>query len=46
MNLVLLQEDPNNKYPPLTDVILVLNDLTVDDWSIIIGGFTQKCQKE
>ncbi len=31
--------DPNNKYPPLTDVIhKVLNDLTVDDWSIIIGG--------
>tara|TARA_S200000501_G_scaffold344561_1_gene356401 strand:+ start:206 stop:3004 length:2799 start_codon:yes stop_codon:yes gene_type:complete len=31
--------DPNNKYPPLTDVIhKVLNDVTVDDWSIIIGG--------
>ena len=31
--------DPSNKYPPLTDVIhKVLNDLTVDDWSIIIGG--------
>ena len=31
--------DPNNKYSPLTDVIhKVLNDLTVDDWSIIIGG--------
>ncbi len=31
--------DPNNKYPPLTDVIhKVLNDLTIDDWSIIIGG--------
>ncbi len=31
--------DPLNKYPPLTDVIhKVLNDLTIDDWSIIIGG--------
>ncbi len=31
--------DPKNKYAPLTDVIhKVLNDMTVDDWSIIIGG--------
>ena len=31
--------DPKNKYSPLTDVIhKVLNDITVDDWSIIIGG--------
>ena len=31
--------DPKSKYHPLTDVIhKVLNDLTVDDWSIIIGG--------
>ena len=31
--------DPKNKYAPLTDVIhKVLNDLTVNDWSIIIGG--------
>ena len=31
--------DPKNKYPPLTDVIhKVLNDITVDDWSIIVGG--------
>lgn len=31
--------DPEKKYPPLTDVIhKVLNDLTVDDWAIIIGG--------
>ncbi len=31
--------DPDNIHPPLTDVIhKVLNDLTVDDWSIIIGG--------
>ena len=31
--------DPENKYAPLTDVIhKVLNDITVDDWSIIIGG--------
>tara|TARA_Y100000589_G_scaffold133600_1_gene127600 strand:- start:2095 stop:4872 length:2778 start_codon:yes stop_codon:yes gene_type:complete len=31
--------DPKNKYAPLTDVIhKVLNDITVDDWSIIIGG--------
>ena len=31
--------DPDEKYSPMTDVIhKVLNDLTVDDWSIIIGG--------
>jgi aconitate hydratase 2/2-methylisocitrate dehydratase len=31
--------DPNGAYHPFTDVIhKVLNDLTVDDWSIIIGG--------
>ncbi len=31
--------DPKGKYHPLTDVIhKVLNDLTVDDWAIIIGG--------
>jgi len=31
--------DPNDQYAPLTDVIhKVLNDLTVDDQSIIIGG--------
>jgi len=31
--------DPNGNYPPMTDVIhKVLNDITVDDWSIIIGG--------
>jgi len=31
--------DPKGKYAPLTDVIhKVLNDITVDDWSIIIGG--------
>ncbi len=31
--------DPEGKYHPMTDVIhKVLNDLTVDDWSIIIGG--------
>ena len=31
--------DPNGVYPPLTDVIhKVLNDLAVDEWSIIIGG--------
>ena len=31
--------DPKNKYPPMTDVIhKVLNDITVDDWAIIIGG--------
>ena len=30
---------PNNQYAPMTDVIhKVLNDVTVDDWSIIIGG--------
>jgi aconitate hydratase 2/2-methylisocitrate dehydratase len=31
--------DPGKKYPAMTDVIhKVLNDLTVDDWSVIIGG--------
>jgi aconitate hydratase 2/2-methylisocitrate dehydratase len=31
--------DPEHKYAPLTDVIhKVLNDITVDDWAIIIGG--------
>ena len=31
--------DPENKYHPMTDVIhKVLNDLTVDDYSIIVGG--------
>jgi aconitate hydratase 2/2-methylisocitrate dehydratase len=31
--------DPNNGYHAMTDVIhKVLNDLTVDDWAIIIGG--------
>jgi aconitate hydratase 2/2-methylisocitrate dehydratase len=31
--------DPKEVYPPLTDVIhKVLNDLTVDEWAIIIGG--------
>ncbi|MEO0504722.1 MAG: bifunctional aconitate hydratase 2/2-methylisocitrate dehydratase [Bacteroidota bacterium] len=30
---------PKNEYHPLTDVIhKVLNDITVDDWAIIIGG--------
>ncbi|MGB2128384.1 MAG: bifunctional aconitate hydratase 2/2-methylisocitrate dehydratase [Flavicella sp.] len=31
--------DPQHNYKPMTDVIhKVLNDLTVDDWAIIIGG--------
>ena len=31
--------DPKEQYHPMTDVIhKVLNDITVDDWSIIIGG--------
>ena len=31
--------DPKGKYPPLTDVIhKVLNDITVDDWDVTIGG--------
>ena len=31
--------DPNGRYAPVTDVIhKVLNDITVDDWSVIIGG--------
>jgi aconitate hydratase 2/2-methylisocitrate dehydratase len=30
---------PEHKYPPMTDVIhKVLNDITIDDWAIIIGG--------
>ena len=30
---------PEQKYPPMTDVIhKVLNDITIDDWAIIIGG--------
>ncbi|MEM1349002.1 MAG: aconitase family protein, partial [Myxococcota bacterium] len=31
--------DPEDEYPPMTDVIhKVLNDITVDDWDVIIGG--------
>ena len=31
--------DPKGKYHPMTDVIhKVLNDITIDDWAIIIGG--------
>jgi aconitate hydratase 2/2-methylisocitrate dehydratase len=31
--------DPEHGYAPMTDVIhKVLNDITVDDWAIIIGG--------
>ena len=31
--------DPKENYHPMTDVIhKVLNDITVDDWAIIIGG--------
>ena len=31
--------DPNGKYHSMTDVIhKVLNDLTIDDWWVIIGG--------
>lgn len=31
--------DPKGVYPAMTDVIhKVLNDLTIDDWAIIIGG--------
>lgn len=31
--------DPKGKYLPMTDVIhKVLNDITIDDWAIIIGG--------
>ena len=31
--------DPEHKYHPMTDVIhKVLNDLTVDDWDVVIGG--------
>ncbi len=31
--------DPKHEYLPMTDVIhKVLNDITVDDWAVIIGG--------
>ncbi|MEM9641500.1 MAG: bifunctional aconitate hydratase 2/2-methylisocitrate dehydratase, partial [Pseudomonadota bacterium] len=31
--------DPEHKYHPITDVIhKVLNDITIDDWAIVIGG--------
>lgn len=31
--------DPKGNYPAMTDVIhKVLNDITVDDWAVIIGG--------
>jgi aconitate hydratase 2/2-methylisocitrate dehydratase len=31
--------DPKSAYEPMTDVIhKVLNDITVDDWAVIIGG--------
>ncbi len=31
--------DPQDRYHPMTDVIhKVLNDITVDDWDVIIGG--------
>ena len=31
--------DPKGEYHPMTDVIhKVLNDITIDDWAIIIGG--------
>ena len=35
----LITDDPKGEYHPMTDVIhKVLNDLTVDEWAIIIGG--------
>ena len=39
--------DPKGEYHAMTDVIhKVLNDLTVDDWSIIIGGDSHtRCQR-
>ena len=37
--LAITARDPEDKYKPMTDVIhKVLNDMTVDDWAIIIGG--------
>ena len=31
--------DPDGEYKPMTDVIhKVLNDITVDDWDVTIGG--------
>lgn len=31
--------DPKDIYPPMTDVIhKVLNDITIDEWAVIIGG--------
>ena len=40
--------DPEDGYHAMTDVIhKVLNDITVDDWAIIIGGdCIRGCQKE
>ncbi|TYC70086.1 bifunctional aconitate hydratase 2/2-methylisocitrate dehydratase [Stappia sp. BW2] len=36
---VITGRDPKGVYHPMTDVIhKVLNDITVDDWAIIIGG--------
>lgn len=36
---VITARDPKNSYHSMTDVIhKVLNDITVDDWAIIIGG--------
>ena len=53
MNLVnkfglITARDPNHAYKPMTDVIhKVLNDITVDDWAVIIGGDqTLECPKE
>ena len=39
--------DPKGVYRPMTDVIhKVLNDITVDDWDVIIGGTpTRGCRK-
>ena len=38
--------DPKESYHAMTDVYKVLNDITVDDWSIIIGGILiLECQK-
>ena len=37
--------DPKGVYHSMTDVIhKVLNDLTIDDWAIIIGGDSLECQ--
>ena len=40
---VITARDPKGEYHAMTDVIhKVLNDITVDEWAIIIGGDSHK----